>query len=488
MTSSATSSTPGIRLSLPEIKASPAAQRERYRDWYLSERDPLPVQRLQWRAGLFRQLVHLLPGERILELGPGGGAFTRQLERTSRGENAIVTRSFESSAVNAAPAGDFDHAVGYDILDSRDAADTLRLAFDSLKPGGQAVFFVTNPGNPVLKARRAAARLTAHRDTRGLLSRQALEEALTAAGFTGVFSLFTDFLYAPLSRRGSRRFHDLSAVLQNVPGLRTFSGALVAYARKPGTAPRIETKLTDHASLNGKVSVVVPCHNEEMNLGPLVARLIGLYDAYIHEIILVDDNSRDDTAGVIRALAESDSRVRGVFRGPPPGPGRALADGYRAARGEYVLSLDADFGGLLPEVRDLFDAVAAGADVAVGSRFSPDSVLVNYPAMKIVANRGFHMLASIVLRRQFRDLTNNLKLMRREVISRLSLREGGFALNAETGMGPLLLGYKVVEVPISWVGRDENMGSSSFRLAAAGPGYINVLRELRRLHAGPSTR
>ena len=477
----ASSSTPGIRLSLPESSATPAAQRERYRDWYLTERDPIPVQRLHWRAGLFRQLVHLLPGDRILELGPGGGAFTRQLERISRGENPIATYSFDRTATDTAPPREFDHVVGYDILDSRDAPQTLRVAIDALKPGGHAVFFVTNPGNPILKARRAAGIITGRRDQRGLLSRHEVEAELAAAGFTGVFSVFTDFLYAPLSKRGSRRLHDLSAVLQNVPVLQTFSGALAVYARKPGETARNVAPLTDHASLTGKVSVVVPCHNEEMNLELLVTRLRELYDAYIHEIILVDDNSSDGTADVIRSLSESDSRVRAVFRRPPAGPGRALADGYRAATGEFVLSLDADFAGLLPEVRDLFDAVAAGADVAVGSRFSPDSVLVNYPAMKIVANRGFHLLASIVLRRHFRDLTNNLKLMRREVVSRLSLSEGGFALNAETGMGPLVLGYKVVEVPISWVGRDENMGASSFRLAAAGPGYLNVLRELRRL-------
>ena len=425
--------------------------------------------------------MHLLPGERVLELGPGGGAFTRQLERISRGENPITTHSFDRPAADEGSLRDFDHVVGYDILDSRDAAETLRFAFDALRPGGQVVFFATNPGNPVLQARRAAGIMSGRRDERGLLSRRELETSLSTAGFTGVFSVYTDFLYAPLSRRGSNRLHDLSAVLQNVPILRTFSGALAAYARKPGGDTRPVPSLTDHTSLAGKVSVVVPCHNEEMNLRPLVTRLRELYDAYIHEIILVDDNSEDDTAGVIRSLAESDSRIRPVFRAPPPGPGRALADGYRAASGEFVLSLDADFVGLLPEVRDLFDAVAAGADVAVGSRFSPDSVLVNYPPMKIVANRGFHLLASIVLRLHFRDLTNNLKLMRREVVSRLSLREGGFALNAETGMGPVMLGYKVVEVPISWVGRDANMGSSSFRLAAAGPGYLSVLRELRRL-------
>ena len=62
------------------------------------------------------------------------------------------------------------------------------------------------------------------------------------------------------------------------------------------------------------LSVVIPCHNEEMNIGPLVMGLRDLYGEYIHEIIPVDDNSTDGTASVIRKLAEEDTRIKPVFR------------------------------------------------------------------------------------------------------------------------------------------------------------------------------
>ncbi len=137
--------------------------------------------------------------------------------------------------------------------------------------------------------------------------------------------------------------------------------------------------------------------------------------------------------------------------------------------------MDCDFQQLLPEVRDLFDAAAEGSDVVVGSRFSRHSVLLNYPFQKIVANRGFHLLAQLVLLRRFRDLTNNLKLMRREVAERLQLTQPGFAVNAETGLQPLLMGCKIREVPISWINRTPDMGVSSFHLARVGGGYVQVL-------------
>jgi hypothetical protein len=137
--------------------------------------------------------------------------------------------------------------------------------------------------------------------------------------------------------------------------------------------------------------------------------------------------------------------------------------------------MDCDFQHLLPELRDIFDAAADGFDVVVGSRFSRHSVLLNYPVMKIIANRGFHALAQILLVRRFHDLTNNLKVIRREVIEKLQLTQAGFAINAETGLQPLLMGYKVKEVPISWINRMPDMGLSSFKLIRAGGGYWRVL-------------
>jgi glycosyltransferase involved in cell wall biosynthesis len=215
-----------------------------------------------------------------------------------------------------------------------------------------------------------------------------------------------------------------------------------------------------------------------MNIELLVSDLCDLFGGYIHEIVLVDDNSNDGTRNVISRLAAEDSRIKPVYRTPPNGVGRAIANGLQAATGDYILSLDCDFRHLLPEVRDLFDAITEGYDVAVGSRFSRHSVLLNYPSFKIVANRAFHTLAQVLLLARFRDLTNNLKLMRREVVEDLVLLEPGFAVNAETGLQPLITGYSVKEVPISWIGRGIEMGASSFRLFKAGGGYWRVLRGL----------
>ena len=468
--------------------------RERYRDEYRRNRDPIADDRLLWRAQGFRHKVHLLPNQTILELGCGQGHFARQLVHVSRGGNPITCVTFNACAdrpdalpppVEFVPASSlpgtlqgrrFDFIVAMDLLDKRNCAWMMQRSYDLLEPGGQILFYESNPWNLFLRLRRIVSSLFGNPDPRSLLSRPELYELISEIGFLRISAVFNDFVYRPVPGWLMRTFRNLSILLENTPIVRTLAGSILVHAQKPPrtvTLPKVS--LFEHEELRGAISVVVPCHNEEMNIGPLVERLRTLFGEYVHEFIPVDDNSTDNTRGVIERLAAEDPRVKPVFRRPPHGVGRAIIDGYRAATGTYVLSMDCDFQHLLPEIRDIFDAAAQGYDVVVGSRFSRMSVLLNYPFLKIVANRGFHLLARIVLLRDFRDMTNNLKLMRRDVVQHMRLTQPGFAINAETGLQPLIMGYSVKEVPISWINRTPDMGSSSFRLVRVGGGYLRVL-------------
>lgn len=489
----------------PDIET--LAIREQYRDWYLRHRDPIAEDRMLWRAQSFRHLMHVLPGQTILELGCGQGAFTRQLSKVTRRENPVTAITFAGDA--SRPCGLeasvefmnvqdlpgplhgrlFDFIVATDLLDRRNCPWMLATVFQLLKPGGQVLFYESNPWNIVLKMRQFLSKLLGRRDPRSLLSRSRLYELMSDVGFIRVFSIYNDFVYAPLTPRLVWFLRNLSIVLENAPGIRTLAGSILVYAQKsPRVVEHADTPLFVHQQLRRAVSVVVPCHNEEKNIEPLVRRLCRLYGEYIHEIIAVDDNSKDGTREVISRLAAEDARVKPLYRSPPNGVGRAIADGYRVATGRYVLSMDCDFQHLLPEIRDLFDAAADGYDVVVGSRFSRHSVLLNYPFAKIVANRAFHTVAQLMLGREFRDMTNNLKLMRREVVEQLQLTEPHFAVNAEIGLQALVMGCTLKEVPVSWINRTFDMGTSSFRLMRVGGGYWRVLRRLwlkQVLDAGP---
>jgi dolichol-phosphate mannosyltransferase len=476
--------------------------RERFSDWYWTRKDNLIEMRVWWRAATARHILHLLPGESILELGCGSGTLTRALEGVSRGECPITAATFvpendlawlskslhstEGIRLSGFPGElggrQFDYVIASNVLDHACAAPLLTEVQKLIKPGGRLLFFESNPWNPVFQLRRRLGRVLPflrRGDERVLHNRVQLYELLSELGFVSIATTCYDFLYPPVPRWSLPVTRSLSLVMENTPLIKLMAGTILLHAQKPPRGlPRPPVRMTEHRALHGGISIVVPCYNEEMNVGPLVEGLLKHYDEYIHEIILVDDNSKDRSREIMRELAEYEPRVRPLFREPPNGVGRAISEGLMAATGRYVLTMDCDFMHILPELRDMFDEAAAGADVVLGSRFSRSSVLINYPLQKIVCNRSFHLLLNLIFRRKMRDVTNNLKLLRREVVESLDLESAWFAANAETGLKPILMGFDVRPVAISWINRTPEMGTSSFSLIKNGVGYARILASL----------
>jgi dolichol-phosphate mannosyltransferase len=480
-------------------------EQERYRALYWQEKDYFLPQRLEWRARMTRHLFHLFPDESILEIGCSKGQWSIKISESNGHANKICAATFDPSDYEKMSGGGvpdniepvlleafpgklvdrrFDYIVGWNLLTDDNCGPLLLEVKKLLKPGGRLLFFDVNPWNPYYIIRRFLARVVSFvmkkREESDSLNRIDLFTILSEVGYTRIKALPYDFVYPPIPRFFLWLLQNLSLILENFPFIRNFAGSLYIFAQKPpveGTKIKMPN-LARHEIFKGKVSVVVPCRNEEDNIPSLVENLLVCYGDYIHEIILVDDNSRDKTAEIATILGEKDNRVRLIRREMPNGVGRALRDGYDAVTGEFVLTMDCDFQHILPEFTGLFDAVQKGADMAIGSRFSRDSVLLNYAFTKILANRGFHIIANLLLGKHFRDATNNLKFMKREVLDSIHLESHDFAANAETGLQPILLGYNVKEVPVSWINRSVDMGFSSFNLFKTGPNYLRVLVRL----------
>ena len=113
--------------------------REKFRDNYWLKRDPIYKERLHWRAQSFRHLVHLLPGQSILEIGAGRGIFTEQLSKIYPGEISIVSVSFNDQSLNehftsaveylqlndlpgSLKEKEFDYIIAMDLLDKRNCS------------------------------------------------------------------------------------------------------------------------------------------------------------------------------------------------------------------------------------------------------------------------------------------------------------------------------------------------------------------------------
>ena len=477
---------------------------ERTREAYwLRHASTSPI-KLHWRAVTVRHCFHVLPGESLLELGAGSGLWTEHLTSTLRAENPITAAVFNADYaqraierglpntdvvllddLNALPPESFDYVVGTAILCHDRYAENLRHIHRLLKPGGQLLFFEANYWNPQVLAKSvfpAVGRWAGNARCQVGMRKFRLMKAASHQGFTDIEVVPYDIVHARTPRRLIPAIQETAFVLEHLPAVREVCGTLYIWATKRGDAGqrRPGVNLAEHAHLHGSTSVVVPCRNEEMNVPRLVTGLREAYDPYIAEIIIVNDAGEDATAAVTRRLAADDPRLRLIERRPPGGVGRALKDGYAAASGKYILSMDCDFQLIIPELRDLFDVIAEGHAGAIGSRFSHDSVLINYPFAKIIANRAFHLLVRVLLRRRIRDVSNNLKLYRAEILKELDIRRPDFGANAETGLGPLLAGYDIHEVPISWINRTDDMGASDFRILRFAPSYLRALVRLLR--------
>jgi SAM-dependent methyltransferase len=473
---------------------------ERSREDYWRRYPATSPAKLRWRALTVRHCFHVLPGESILELGAGSGLWTRHLAGVTRGENPITAAVFNETFLAEAeslrlpnttvvrvdsmedlPAGSFDYVVGTAILCHDAYAENLAALYRLLKPGGQLLFFEANYWNPQVFLKntiRPLGRWTGDAECQIGMRKYQLMKQASHQGFTHVEVIPYDILHPLTPSSWIRAVQSTAFVLEHAPVIRDLCGTLYIWLVKPGGGDRKAVDLAVHPQLARSTSFVVPCHNEEMNVPRLVDSLVKLYDRYIHEIIIVNDNSTDRTADVTRAVMQREPRVKLVDRTPPNGVGRALRDGYAAATGRYILTMDCDFMLILPEFRDLFERVAAGADGAIGSRFSYDSVLINYPFFKILCNRSFHALVNLTLLKGARDVSNNLKLFRADILKELDIDEPGFAANAETGLKPLLDGHRIDEVPISWINRTPDMGASSFRIASVAPGYARALARI----------
>ncbi len=453
--------------------------------------------KLCWRALSVRHCFHVLPGESILELGAGSGLWTKHLTTVLRGENPITAAVFnEDLAAEAAektlpntnfvhvtdfdelPAESFDYVVGTAILCHDRYAQNLAVLYRLLKPGGQLLFFEANYWNPQVFLKntiRPIGRWSGDAECQiGMRKFQLMKQA-SHQGYTHIEVIPYDIVHPLTPRSLISAVQSTAFILEHAPVIREFCGTLYIWLVKPGNSRRRSVNLATHPELLGSTSFVIPCHNEEMNIPRLITGLIETYDEYIHEIVIVNDNSTDRTAKVTREIAESEPRVKLVDRKPPNGVGRALRDGYAAATGRYILTMDCDFLLILPEFRDLFDCIAAGRDGAIGSRFSYESVLINYPFFKVLCNRAFHLLVNLTLLGGVRDVSNNLKLYRAEILKELEIEEPHFAANMETGLKPLLAGYDIEEVPISWINRTVDMGASSFKIFKVAPNYFWAL-------------
>lgn len=227
------------------------------------------------------------------------------------------------------------------------------------------------------------------------------------------------------------------------------------------------------------LSVVIPAHNEQENLVATVTELTRALDAegIPHQIIIVNDNSSDETQQVAEELAGLYSHVDLVLRTTLPGFGRAIRAGLSAVSGDVVVIVMADRSEDPRDVVRCYRKIEEGYDCVFGSRFRKGSVLQGYPPFKLLINRIVNTGIQMLFLTKFNDLTNAFKVYRREVIAESGpFSASHFNITIELSLSALIRKYRIAEIPVNWYGR--TWGSTNLRLTQMGRRYLSVLLKL----------
>ncbi|HYM51837.1 MAG TPA: glycosyltransferase family 2 protein [Candidatus Limnocylindrales bacterium] len=225
--------------------------------------------------------------------------------------------------------------------------------------------------------------------------------------------------------------------------------------------------------LDGSLSLVVPAHNERDNIGPLLraARSVLPTIAPRFDLLVVDDGSTDGTADAARAAMAGDSRLQIIRHDHKRGALVSVADGLRAARGDFVAYIDSD-GQFRVEDLALLAACFDRADLVGGRRLHRAD-----PWFRSVISGVFNVLVRLLYGLPYRDMDCGLKLMRREVLEQVSPLLGRSAcLNAELYFKAHRCRFRIVQVPVPHYPRLSGRRSGG-RLKP----ILRALRELIRL-------
>jgi dolichol-phosphate mannosyltransferase len=225
--------------------------------------------------------------------------------------------------------------------------------------------------------------------------------------------------------------------------------------------------------------VIIPTYNEKDNIEKIIGVVMGLQLNY--HILIIDDGSPDGTAEIIQSLIpkypgqlflEQRTGKLGLGTAYIHGFKWAIEKGYR-----FIFEMDADFSHNPNDLERLYTACKNGADVAVGSRYVKGGAVANWPADRIFLSKGASVYTRIITCMPVKDPTAGFVCYKKEVLEAMNL-DGiefvGYAFQIEMKFAAWKLGFKIKEVPITFI--DREFGASKMNHGIVKEGILGVLK------------
>jgi glycosyltransferase involved in cell wall biosynthesis len=214
-------------------------------------------------------------------------------------------------------------------------------------------------------------------------------------------------------------------------------------------------------------SIVIPAYNESRRIPATLEQVVACIRAkkWLAEVVVVNDGSRDNTAQLVREFASHAPEVRMLENSTNRGKGFSVRNGMLHALAEVVMFTDADLSSPMEEAERLFDAIAAGADIAIGSRWLKQSrQTIRQPLYRRFFGRCFNTVTKAVMGMPFADTQCGFKAFTRKAAQTCfqlqTIERWGF--DPEILFIALKRGYQIKEVPVSWA-HDERTQISYLR-------------------------
>ncbi|MEM1406857.1 MAG: polyprenol monophosphomannose synthase [Bacteroidota bacterium] len=225
--------------------------------------------------------------------------------------------------------------------------------------------------------------------------------------------------------------------------------------------------------------VIIPTYNEKENIRLIIDAVFSLDKNF--DILIVDDNSPDETAQIVKNLKEGEYKERGLYlleRQGKLGLGTAYIEGFRYAieKGyDYIFEMDADFSHNPKDLEKLYDACAVnGADLAIGSRYVSGVNVVNWPMGRVIMSYFASIYVRFITGMPINDTTAGFICFQRHVLETIDLdniKFIGYAFQIEMKFTAMKFGFTLQEVPIVFTDRTRGkskMSGSIFKEAFFG--------------------
>ena len=223
------------------------------------------------------------------------------------------------------------------------------------------------------------------------------------------------------------------------------------------------------------LSVVIPCRNEEGAIASTVEHLhveLRLHGVE-HEIVTVDDGSKDSTWAVLEALQSRVPTLHPVRNTGENGFGRAIILGIDRSQGDAVVVMMADESDDCRDVVTYWKLLNQGWDAVMGSRFVKGGGVIDYPLHKLLINRLANLFLRVMFRVPLNDFTNAFKAYRRRVLDGCRpFLSPHFNLTVELPLKTIVRGYSWTVVPITW--RNRRSGTSKLKIREMGSRYLFI--------------